>query len=342
MQKIKILAIWTLLGIAVSCNPFHNNEKPSKTIIAFGSCSRQYNPNQRWNDIIKNDPDIWIWLGDNIYGDTHDMRLMAEKYEHQKSDSGYQLLMKSKTRIIGTWDDHDYGVNDGGTHYSKKEESKLLFLDFLDIDQDNPMVNREGVYQSYNYDFGENIIKVILLDTRYFRDTIYRDPDTRAVLPNETGDILGKDQWIWLEEELKDSEAELHIIGSSIQVIPEEHAYEKWANFPKAQKRLYELLMKYPEKKVLFLSGDRHIAEISQITLEGLQYPLYDFTSSGLTHTWLREEPEPNGYRISDFVVSLNYGIIIFDWDENGKHIVTFQLRGEGDSLLYEFTPQYF
>ena len=101
------------------------NHPAKRTVIAFGSCSKQYNPNQLWLDILENDPDIWIWLGDNIYGDTHDMDLMAEKYAHQKADTGYQLLIKSGTHIIGTWDDHDYGVNDSGRNYARKEESKV-------------------------------------------------------------------------------------------------------------------------------------------------------------------------------------------------------------------------
>ena len=86
-----------------------NKERPSnRTVVAFGSCSKQYIPNQRWLDILKNDPDIWIWLGDNIYADTHDMDIMADKYALQKADSGYQLLLQTETKIIGTWDDHDY------------------------------------------------------------------------------------------------------------------------------------------------------------------------------------------------------------------------------------------
>ncbi len=74
-------------------------ERPAnRTVVAFGSCSKQYNPNQRWVDILENDPDIWIWLGDNIYGDSHDMDFMAEKYAHQKADSGYQLLLKIRNQ----------------------------------------------------------------------------------------------------------------------------------------------------------------------------------------------------------------------------------------------------
>jgi len=102
-------------------------EYSDRTIIAFGSCSRQYISNQRWLDILNSDPDIWIWLGDNIYGDTHDMDLMAEKYAYQKADSGYQLLLKSGVQIIGTWDDHDYGVNDGGKNALLYEYKPQLY-----------------------------------------------------------------------------------------------------------------------------------------------------------------------------------------------------------------------
>jgi len=347
----------TLLTIALTFACTHEKDKgtnesnqqsptlerpPNRTVIAFGSCSKQYNPNQRWADILKNDPDIWIWLGDNIYGDTHDMNFMAEKYAHQKADTGYQLLLKSRVRIIGTWDDHDYGINDGGKYFSKKKESKELFMDFLDIREDNPIRDHEGVYQSYDYNFGDHLLKILLLDTRYFRDTIERDFMTRAYKPNQEGDVLGEEQWQWFENELNESTADLILIGSSIQVIPDEQIYEKWANLPSARKKLFSLLGKFPEKRIVFLSGDRHIAEISEMLLDGLDYPLYDFTSSGLTHTWLRDDEEQNKYRISDFIVNLNFGMILIDWKEDNNHKITFQIKGEDNSLLYEFKPELY
>jgi alkaline phosphatase D len=320
-----------------------NKAKPdNRTIIAFGSCSKQYNSNQRWEDILKNDPDIWIWLGDNIYADTHDMDIMAEKYAHQKANPGYQRLLDSQTQIIGTWDDHDYGVNDGGKHYSRKDESKKLFMDFLDIPADNPIMNHEGVYQSYDFQFDDHLLKIILLDTRYFRDTVYTDLSTGAYLPNSEGDMLGEQQWRWLEDVLETSIADLILLGSGVQVIPEEHIFEKWANFPASRNRLFKLLEQFPDKKVVLLSGDRHIAEISEIRLENLNYPLYDFTSSGLTHSWLREVIEPNKYRVSDFIINLNFGLIIIDWDVSSSHAITFQIRGEINTLLYEFIPKLF
>jgi alkaline phosphatase D len=316
-----------------------DSRSPGNT-IAFGSCSRQNIANQRWYEVLQHHPAVWIWLGDNIYGDTHDMQVMKQKYEQQKAYAGYQELLNSPAEIIGTWDDHDYGVNDGGKNYSRRDESKKLALEFLEVAEDNPVWDREGLYQAYQYHFNDFSLKVILLDTRYFRDTIYRDPETRAYLPNESGDVLGEAQWSWLENEIKNSKAELNIIGSSIQVIPEEHAYEKWANFPAARKRFFNLLEKYPDKKAVLISGDRHIAEISKIDLPGLSYPLYDFTSSGLTHSWREAAVEPNRHRVSDFIVGLNFGLILIEKKGHGKLNVRFEIRGENDVLLDELTTE--
>ena len=119
-------------------------------------------------------------------------------------------------------------------------------MDFLDILPDNPIVDHEGVYQSYNFSFKDHLLQIILLDTRYFRDTVYKNPHTRAYEPNKEGDVLGEEQWQWLDNELNESNADLILMGSSIQVIPEEHNYEKWANLPLARKRLFNLLKKYP------------------------------------------------------------------------------------------------
>ena len=53
-------------------------------------------------------------------------------------------------------------------------------MDFLDIPADSGIMEHEGVYQAYDYEFHDHLLKVILLDTRYYRDTVYRDVTTRA------------------------------------------------------------------------------------------------------------------------------------------------------------------
>ncbi|MEL7002566.1 MAG: alkaline phosphatase D family protein [Bacteroidota bacterium] len=307
--------------------------------IAIGSCSRESNPDQLWKEIKKDKADLFIWTGDIIYGDTHDMNELAKKYQIQKSRKTYQSMLK-KVPVIGIWDDHDYGINDGGKGFSKKTESKAELMKFLDVPKDNPVWSHEGAYNAYTFGKENKKVKIILLDARYFRDTVMRQAEPRKYIPNTEGDILGEAQWLWLENELSDSDADLHILASGIQVIAEDHIYEKWSNLPKARKRLLDLLERTKPKNAFIISGDRHISEISKLELTGLKYPLFDFTSSGLTHTWSNSGEEYNRHRVGDLVIQKSYGLIQIDWASGGPK-VTFEMKGKKRESFFSYSYQY-
>jgi alkaline phosphatase D len=301
--------------------------KKQVTTLVFGSCNNQEKDQAMWEPILANDPDLWVWLGDNIYADTDDMNLMQQMYQKVLQEPNYRQL-RQRASVMGIWDDHDYGQNDGDKNYSKKRESKELMLKFLDVPSDNPVWKREGSYQSYTLGPKGQQVKVILLDGRYFRDELLPNPArTPRYFPNESGDMLGEEQWKWLETELRNSTAQINIIGCGIQFIHEEHAFEKWANFPVARRRLFELLQKVKPKQTILLSGDRHISEVSKIDLPGLGYPLYDFTSSGLTHAYAGNTSEPNRYRVSPFVNQRSFGLLRIDWSTSQPK-VTMEARG--------------
>ena len=302
-----------------------SQEEKAVTTIAFGSCSRQSLPQPLWDDIVAQKPDLWIWLGDNIYGDSESMDTLRAKYAVQKANPVYQQLLKS-TPIIGVWDDHDYGVNDGGKEYPKRKESQQVMLDFLDVPTDSPLRTQEGAYSAHTYGPKGQRVKVILLDARYFRDPLKKEG--KANVPDPSGDILGETQWKWLEQQLTNSDADVHIIGSGIQVLPEEHIYEKWANFPTARQRLLDLVGKTKPKGALLISGDRHQAEVSKISVPGLGYDLFDITSSGLTHVSAPHE-EANRHRVGDIVAKLNYALITINWAQKP---LTATVRINGDN----------
>lgn len=165
---------------------------------------------QLWKEVTKTNPDLWIWLGDNIYADTEDMNVMRDKYDLQKSHPDYQSLIKN-TDVIGIWDDHDYGGNDFGKEYPMKDESKEEMFRFLDVSSEHPSINRKGAYQSYTYHAGSNRLKIILLDARYFRDSLNIDENDWNI-PNKTGDILGADQWAWFEKQLQEESVDLSLL----------------------------------------------------------------------------------------------------------------------------------
>ncbi len=304
-------------------------------VLAIGSCNRENQSQGYWSVIQAQEPDLWCWLGDNIYADTEDMSVMAAKYQQQQSASAYAAF-RSKVPAIGLWDDHDYGVNDGDKNYPLKEESKNLHLEFLDVPESDPVRNHAGIYRSYLLGPTDQRVKLILLDARWFRDELEPNgPNGNRYQANPDGDILGEEQWAWLEAELQANEASFHIIASGIQILPDEQLFEKWSNFPTAQQRLFDLIASTPAQRILLLSGDRHISEVSRMDLTGLAYPLYEFTSSGLTHSY-EQANEPNRFRESPLVSSRSFGLLRFDWSQANAPGLTVEIRGIDGTLVYE------
>jgi alkaline phosphatase D len=292
-----------------------------------------------WQHVIANNPQLWVWLGDIIYADTSDMRALAAHYKRLKTTPDYKR-MRTKTQVIGVYDDHDYGINDGCKDYPFKKGAKKCLMDFLDVPMNSVVRRREGAYSSYTFGKGAQKIKFIVMDTRYFRDPLEKDPTkARRYIPNMDGDVLGPAQWKWLENELKSSTANLNVLCSSIQVIADDHGHEKWGNFPNQRKKLLALIASTKPKNLLILSGDRHMAEVSKMQLEGLPYPLYDFTSSGMTHLRSGTE-EVNRFRVGEMILKKNFGVLKVSWNGE-KPIVALQARGQLNELFQEIVVRY-
>jgi len=296
--------------------------------IAFGSCAHENEPQPILDLAVKHKPDLFIYLGDNIYGDTRDMNVLRNKYAKLAAKPEFQNLKKN-TRILATWDDHDYGWNDIGRHYPFKEQSKQIFLDFFEEPANSERRKHPGIYTSYMFQSEGRKLQVILLDNRTFRDDLrtyrgelHRDRRFFYALdyfPHQTTDstFLGKEQWAWLEGELQ-KPADIRIIGSGSQFGISFNGYEAWANFPHEQQRMLDLIKKTKANGVIFITGDVHYAEISKLERAG-QYPVYDVTSSGITSTW--DFPTPNDNRIEGPVMDNHFGLITIDWDKKDIEI---------------------
>jgi alkaline phosphatase D len=287
--------------------------------IAFGSCLHQHEPQPIWNGIIASRPDIFLFLGDNIYADTEDIRVMRDKYAQLAAQPGYQRL-RASCPVHATWDDHDYGANDAGAEFPMRTASEQVFMEFFEVPPESAVRTRPGVYDAHIYGPEGRRVQIILLDTRYFRSPLKRGLPTLACprvryLPNDAPEatILGEAQWVWLEEQLR-RPAELRILASSIQVIPDKHCYEKWGNFPRERDRLFRLIQQTQANGVVFISGDRHLGDISRLDEHAVPYPLYEMTSSGMNSArmgWL----ETNPYRaVRASFHDDNFGLISVAW----------------------------
>lgn len=312
---MKVLALFTLILLS----GFGFSQKISK--IAFGSCGHQNHPLPIFNRIVEHHPDLFIFLGDNIYGDTKSMDTLRADYARLARKPSFRNLA-GNVEILATWDDHDYGWNDIGRHYAYKKESKEIFLDFFNEPDSSERRRHEGIYTSYLYEHEGKKLQIILLDNRTFRDNLVPyngqvDHDSRYFYrldysPIQTPDstLLGKNQWKWLKEQLK-IPADIRIIGTGTQFGIEYNGYEAWANFPHEQKRMIELIKSTKANGVFFISGDVHYAEISRMDVPGM-YPIYDITSSGLSSTWHFATPNTN--RIEGPIMENHFGLLTIDW----------------------------
>ncbi len=284
--------------------------------IAFGSCSTQDDPLPILRTVLEWEPDLFIYLGDNIYGDTDDMKLLEAKYAKLGAKKEFQSL-RAAVPTIATWDDHDYGSNDAGKDYPFKAESKEIFLKFWNEPSSSPRRDHDGIYTSYRFEDAKlgKTLQIILLDTRTFRDQPLKNPFgswKNDYLPDTNPDktILGEQQWAWLKERLEEP-ADLRVIGSSIQFGHEYNGWESWTNFPLELMRMVNLIAETRANGVVFISGDVHWGELSILKIPRC-YPLHDLTASGLNRDWTNVEPNQN--RHGDACMDFHFGMLDINW----------------------------
>ena len=380
---------FVLLALAVAA-PLSGHQAPPEPErllrrIAFGSCNSPLDSTPVWESVNHRRPDAWIWLGDTVYADSPtpegatpaararvSLDRLPQLYARQLALPGYALL-RQRTRILGTWDDHDFGMNDLGADWIGREEAQQHFLDFYGEPADSPRRGRPGVYAAYRFGPPGRVIQVILLDTRYFRSPLLRGDsreadwvDGRRGPYRPTRDlqatVLGEAQWTWLEAVLREP-ADLRLLVSSIQVIPDDHRFEKWGNFPHERRRLLRLLANLGAGGVVILSGDRHAGELSQFDParepDGPEldprYPLLELTSSALTRSTpttfggqlaatvpkaMTYRHELNRHRLGSLLPYNHFGLISVDWEAKEGPLLTLGLHlDHGEEVLRHRVP---
>lgn len=267
--------------------------------IAFGSCNNHKQSQSYFNNInnhfsSENErgyPDYWIWAGDIVYADTDDLTELRKAYE-SVSYRQYANFAKGCRRdgceILGIWDDHDFGNNNlvgdppSGTTAEEqldrlgKPQRKAKLVSFLGEPTASAVRDHDQAYSCHDVDRADIKTRVSLLDLRWDRQD-----------PGGSANIMHKDQWAWLEENLADPDVDLHLIVTSTQVLRMDTAKDTWGEYPKERARLLRLLGQHQGQGLILLSGDIHAAEVSRLGAEeakryGIHFPLYEITSSGL------------------------------------------------------------
>lgn len=320
------------------------------TRIAFGSCARQTKPQPIWEAILAKQPELFVFLGDNIYADTESEAEMAKAYAALGAQPGFQAL-KATTPIRAMWDDHDYGANDSGADYPMKAASRMQFCDFWGEPAESPRRTQEGgVYGAYLFGPPGQRVQLILPDlrwnktpvkppggffhvaTKYIAGFLSRGAVAGAYRPvtDETATMLGAAQWAWLEAQFE-VPADLRILGSSLQALSRGTGWEAWDMFPHEQQRLEALIG--TAGNVVIVSGDVHYAELTKAERAGAP-PLWELTTSGLTEVW--PNLPPNDRRHGAWR-GRNFGLVEIDWAK--REVILSACDEAGRVQLAEAVP---
>ena len=336
-----VLLVACLLPLAGCTYPRTHPHTDVQT-IAFASCARSDQPRQIWDSILKADPDLFLFIGDNVYVDIPRPPKGGADFERtysefQTNQPGWREL-REQVPVLATWDDHDYGLNDAGKEFPLKDVAQQQFIKFFDLPQASPVRDRPGVYEAHIFGRKGQRVQVILLDTRTFRDPIKRNPNGRVnglgpyvASENAGASMLGQAQWDWLEEQLK-KPTEVRVIASSIQVLADEHGWETWGNMIQERERLFKLIGDTGANGVVFISGDRHHTEISRIQGAATPYPIWDFTNSGMNEK-TKKISEPNRHRVGEALRVSNFGLIQIDWGRV-EPVLTYTSRDAAGEVL--------
>ncbi|PGH40826.1 MAG: hypothetical protein CRN43_01015 [Candidatus Nephrothrix sp. EaCA] len=245
---------------------------------------------------------------------------------------------------MATWDDHDFGRNDAGREYPYKKESKEIFLQFFKEPQSSARRQHEGIYHAEYLKNGDKAVQILLLDVRTFRSNLTLMDKNNVELqkkyfysldyqPADSPDstLLGVAQWKWLGEELR-KPADVRLICSGSQFGIEFNGYEAWANFPREQQKMLNLIKETKANGVIFLTGDVHYAEISKLEEPDL-YPIYDVTSSGITSTWHFATPNKN--RIEGPVMENHFGLLTIAWTQDPR--ITMEIIDKNNNSRFSY-----
>jgi alkaline phosphatase D len=294
--------------------------------VAFGSCARyQYDRVQRiWEVLPRFNPDLFFWIGDNIYGDSLDPDILADEFRRQRDIPNLVELMRELPQLA-IWDDHDFGLNDYDRRHPRKAEALAVFTRYWP----NPAAgtaDTPGVFFHYRY----GGVDFFFLDNRY-----HRDPNDQPDGPDKTH--LGAAQLAWLQDGLRNSDAPFKVlIAGGPWSDNKGPTGDGWSAFLHERNRLFDFIRDEAISGVVLVSGDTHVAELNCIPWSDHGgYDLYDLVSSPLAQRpsmgWMGRRLESR-VRVP-FAQGPNFGIIDFDLGADPK--LSFNVVGEDGRYVW-------
>lgn len=301
--------------------------------IAFGSCPRFQDDRVQpiWSTVVGLEPDLFLWIGDNIYGDSTQPHVLQEEYRRQRDVAGLQPVLRGVSHLA-VWDDHDYGMNNQDRRNPIKDEALKIFEDYWA----NPSYGLSGVPGVFfRYSYGQ-------VDFFFLDDRFYRDPDPQPQSPEKT--MLGAEQLAWLQSELVASTAIFKVLvsGGGWSEAKGETG-DSWAAFVDERNKIFDFVRDQEITGVVLLAGDTHVGELNVIPWSDKGgYDFYDLISSPLAQdapdSWLERRPlrirpvyfQGSSVGVVDFLFEPTPRLTYRIFDVQGRSVwETFELRAD-------------
>ena len=329
---------------------------PPDFSVALGSCAYFTEEGYNWEEnetpyggeyeifesIYEYDPDLMIWLGDQIYLREADWTSKAgifHRYDHFRSFP-YLRALFATVHHYAIWDDHDFGPNDIGRTFWNKEAT----LDAFKLYWGNPSYgfkDMPGITTFFNW--GD--ANFYFLDNRYYRVSADDDPEPFGIPKSHHG----KEQIDWLVETMRYQQGQdgfvypssFNIVVTGNQVLSDSSNPDGFRNYQEEWQYMIDRIIHARIDGVVFLTGDVHFTEFSKEVRvgggepgtpgkagkTGASYTFYDLTVSPLT-SGVFLEPGDNSYRLDifpdsddDFITQRNFAILDFKGPKDDRQI---------------------
>ena len=244
----------------------------SNVRFAYGSCTG-YRPSPGFNAAKALDPDLYLFIGDNHYGNVQHVDAHRWHYRRMRRIPERAGLMAA-TPTLAIWDDHDFLANNSHGGCARRDHALQGFSEYWANPTYGTMAT-PGVFFRHR----EGPMELFALDCRMYRPDV-GDPGSGCeldasppALPMASGPI-GPEQMQWLMQEVASSDAPFKLIACGSRFTTE-GSLDSWASFPEALATLHDGLDAMQAEGVVFLSGDIH-------------------------RTLFRQNPRANGYAIPE------------------------------------------
>ena len=304
----------------------------------------------------KNDLDLWLHLGDYLYEypmggyatenaeklgrapiPIHEMITLSDyrqRHAQYKLDQG-SIALHKHAPLIAVWDDHEFSNDawkrgaenhseDGseGDFYARRSAAIKAYYEWMPIREQQ---NKRRIFRDFKIG---KLMHLIMLDTRQFgrdkqiqpKDYLSKSGFNQAKFYNDLNseyrELLGAEQFSWIEDKILNSNAAWTIFGQQVlmtklkfpdisktlkaEEIPDflkpylkllglgiPSNLDAWDGYPAARNKLYKL-MKNAKKKFISLAGDTHNSWVSELENQsgekvGIELGAPSVTSPGIT-----------------------------------------------------------